>query len=110
MVFNTDIEIKIPSVTDLVTAIVLHTKITEIENKMPYITGLVTTAVLNTKAPETKSKIPDTNHFINTQEFKRLTKISFDARMKEVEKGLASKTEGNNSLALGDKNRRTSNI
>ena len=53
---------------------------------MPGITNLATKAVLNTKAIEIQSKIPDTSHFINTQEFDRLTKISFDARIKKNRK------------------------
>ena len=49
--------------------------------------------------------MPDTSHFINSQELDRLTKISFDARVKEAEKSLASKTVVENTLDLGDKNR-----
>ena len=40
--------------------------------------------------------------FITSPEFNRLTKISFDARMKKVEKSLASKTEVKNATDLGD--------
>ena len=65
----------------------------------------MTTAALNAKVTETENETPDTSHFINTQEFYRLTKISLDVRMKEAEKSLASKTELTNALDLRDKNR-----
>ena len=35
-------------------------------------------------------KIPDTTSFINTPECNRLTKISFDAKMKEAVKGISN--------------------
>ena len=44
---------------------------------------------LNTKDTEIESKIPDTTAFITPPEFNTLTKISFDARMKEATKSLA---------------------
>ena len=55
------------------------------------------------KAIAFENKISDTNRFINTQEFNRLTKISLDTRMKEAEKSIVSKTEIKNALDLGDK-------
>ena len=55
------------------------------------------------KAIAFENKISDTNHFINTQEFNRLTKISLDTRMKEAEKSIVSKTKIKNALDLGDK-------
>ena len=74
---------------------------TEIQNKIPEITSIATKAALNTKATDIANKIPDsTSHFVNNQEFNRLTKISFDARMKEAAKGLASKTEVDNALDI----------
>ena len=42
---------------------------------------------------------------VNNQEFNRLTNISFDARMKERAKSLVSKSQVDNALNLGDKNR-----
>ena len=66
----------------------------------------MTTAALNAKVIETENETPDTSHFINTQEFYRLTKLSLNARMKEAEKSLASKTEVTNALDLKDKNRK----
>ena len=51
---------------------------------------------------EIKNKIRDTSHFIITLEIRRPTKISFDARMKNQKKSLASKTEMNHAVDLGD--------
>ena len=53
---------------------------------MPDITNLVTKVTLYLQVMEIEKKIPHTPHFVNIQEFSRLTKISFDARTKEVEK------------------------
>ena len=50
------------------------------------IIGLVTTNAPNAKTTEIENKVPDTSHFINAQEFNRLTKTSFDARIKEAKK------------------------
>ena len=86
--------------------ITLNAKIIEIENKIPNTTNLATKAALNTKAKEIENKMPDTSHFINAQEFYKLTKISFDVRMKEAEKSFASKTEVDNALDLGNINRK----
>ena len=51
---------------------------------------------------EIKNKIRDTSHFIITLEIRRPTKISFDARMKNQKKSLASKTEMSHAVDLGD--------
>lgn len=40
-------------------------------------------AALNTKAAEIKNKKPDTSQSANKKEQNRLTKLSFDARIKE---------------------------
>ena len=69
----------------LVTTAALNTKSIEIENKKPDISNLVT------KAP----KISDTISFITTSEFNILTKLI-----------IASKSEVNDALDLGDKNRK----
>ena len=92
-----EIKNKILRVTGLVTATALNTKATEIENKIPDITNLATKAALNTKATEIENKIPVTTHFINTQEFNRLTKISSAA------KDFVSKTKVSNAIDLGEK-------
>ena len=65
------------------------------------------------KATEIGNKLYDTSHFINTQEFNKLTKISFNAKMKEAEKSFVGKTEPNDALDLGDQRRikkQTSNV
>ena len=84
---------KILNTTGLVTTVALKTKVTEIENKIPDISNLATKASLNTKATTIEKKIPNINSFITAPEFNRLTKISFDTRMKETKKSLARKTE-----------------
>ena len=43
---------------------------------------------------------------INKKEINRLTKISFDKRMKEAAKTLSSKTGASNALDLEDKNKK----
>ena len=58
----------------------------------------MTTAGLNAKATKIGSKKHDTASFITTQEFNRLTKISFDAKMKEAAKILASKSKVDHAL------------
>lgn len=37
------------------------------------------------KAAEIENKEPDPGHFVDTQEFNRLTKVIFDVKMKEPE-------------------------
>ena len=81
-----------------------NTKATEVEGKIPGITNQVAKAALNEKATEINSKIPDSTGFITTPEFNRLAKISFDARTKEVAKNLASKVQVDNTLDRADKN------
>ena len=78
-----DVNKKIPNTSGLVKKTDYITKVTEIQNKIPDITSQTTKASLNTKVTEIAKKIRDTiGHFVNTQEFNRLTKIDFDARMK----------------------------
>ena len=55
----------------------------EIEYKIPNISNLAVKAALNTKAAEIKNKKPDTSQSANKKEQNRLTKLSFDARIKE---------------------------
>ena len=62
------------------------------------------------KIGKIKNKISDITSFITTPELNRLTKISFDARMKTAAKNLASKGEVKNALDLGEINgEKTSN-
>ena len=69
-----DVNKNIPSVTGLIINIALNTKATDIENKIPDLINLTAKAALNTKATHIENTIPDTSHFINHQEFNRLTK------------------------------------
>ena len=92
-------ENNIPSITDLVTTTTLNKKIIDTENKIPDITKLATKTALNMKDTD-----HGTSHFIGNQEFNRLTKISFGARIKESVKSLANKAEVGNALDLGDRN------
>lgn len=62
-------------------------------------------AAVNTKAKEIKNKIRDTTSFISGPEFNWLTELSFDSRMKEAEKNLATKTGVKYALFLWDENR-----
>ena len=47
--------------------------------------------LLKTKLTEIEIKLPDTIDFITTSEFKWLTKLSFDARLKRATKNLETK-------------------
>ena len=96
----TEIENKIPSVTGLVTTAnnlatkeALNTKATDVKSKTPGITNLATKAALNTKTTDIENKTTDATSFIITPELNRLTKISFDAKIKEAAKSLASESQ-----------------
>ena len=65
----------------------------EVESKITDNTNLATKTVLNTKSTEIENKIPDTTSFITTPKFNRLTKIGFDAKIKEAAKSLALKSQ-----------------
>ena len=97
-------ENKIVDITNLTTKVALNAKGKEVESKIPDITNLAIKVALNTKATVIENKIPDTTGFITTPEFNRLTKISFDARMKEAAKTLASKSQIDNSFDISDEN------
>ena len=76
----------------------------DVDKKIPSVTGLVTTTAVNTKVTEI-AKLPSirvlqrlkikyqTLLILSILQFNRVTKISFNARMKEVEKTPASKIE-----------------
>ena len=64
--FSSEIENKIPDITNLATKAALNTKAADVESKIPDIINLTTKAALNTKAPKTENKIPDTPGFITT--------------------------------------------
>ena len=60
--------------------------------------------LLSIKKPQRlKKNISDKTGFITTSDFNRLTKISFDVRMKKKSKSLASKIEVHNALSIADK-------
>ena len=61
--------------------------------KVRDITNLATRAIFNTKVTEIENKIPDITGSLTTPGFNRLTKICFDARMKEATNILASKSQ-----------------
>ena len=77
-------------------------KAVEVECKTNGITNLATTAVLNTKATEIENKELDIAGFITTS---RLSKISFDSRIKEAAKSVARKSQLDNALDIADKSR-----
>ena len=90
-VLNTETKKKIPDITSLTTKASLNAKTREVESEIPYITNQATKVALNAKATEMENEILDTTGFITIPEFNRLTKISFDAKMKEAMKNIASK-------------------
>ena len=57
------------------------------------------------QATEIENKTLNTINFTTFLEFNRLVKVSFDAKIKEVAKSLASKTQLNTALGVADKNR-----
>ena len=76
----TEVENKIPSISDLAT----NSALTVVENKIPDISGLVTRANYNTKISEIQKKVSDHNHgkYITTPEFNTLSARAFNARLK----------------------------
>ena len=85
----TELENKIPSISDLAT----NSALTAFENKIPNPSNLVTKTNYNTKISEIENKIIDHNHgkYITTQEFNRLTTENVKARLKEAD--LVTKTD-----------------
>ena len=71
---NQNFNKKRPKTSDLAKKTDLNTKTAEIEDKI----SLATSSAFNAKPTEIENKVPDTSHFINTQEFNKLTKRSFD--------------------------------
>ena len=89
----------------MATKAALNTKATEIECKIPEITNLATKDALNTKVTEIESKIPDTRGFVTNPAFTRLTKIIFDTSLTEAAKNLASKSQVDNAIDIANKSR-----
>ena len=98
-----NIEDKIPDITNLATKTTLNAKINEVKGEIPNITNLATKTALNavenkipsvsnlvkktdynTKINEIEKKMTDHNHdkYITIPEFNRLTKETFNARLK----------------------------
>ena len=84
----------------------MNTKTTEVESKIPDITNLAIKTGSSRKVTEIENKIPDTIGSIIIPEFDRLMKIHFDARMKQPTKRLASKSQVDTALDTADKNRK----
>ena len=93
----------------LATKATLIIKAAAVESKITDITNLATKAALNTKAKEIENKTLDTTNVITTPEFNRLTKISFDSKMREAAKSFANKSQFGNSLDIADCNRKKKN-
>lgn len=72
----TEIEIKIPNITNLATKASLNTKMAEVESKIPNSTNLTTKTTFNTEVTEIQNKIPDTTGCFTTPVFNKLTKIA----------------------------------
>ena len=110
---KTELEKKIPDVSDLVK----KTKLTELENKIPDVSGLATKSALtavenkipgvsslvkktnyNTKVTEIENELTDHNHdkHITTPEFNKLTAENFAARLKQA--NLVTKTDFDDKL------------
>ena len=99
----TEIENKIPDLTNVASKPALNKKATEVESKIPDITNLATKAAVNTKATEIEKEIRDTTGFITTPKFNKLTKSSFDTRRKDAAESLVSQMD--TALNIVDKNR-----
>ena len=75
----TEVEGKIPSISDLVT----NTALTAVENKIPDVSSLVKKADYNTKISEIENKVNNRNHdkHITTPEFNTMVADVFKARL-----------------------------
>ena len=60
----------------------------KVESKILCITNLATKAAFNIKATEIENRTSNTTGITTTPEFNKLTKTSFDARMKKQQKVL----------------------
>ena len=103
----TEIENKIASISGLA----ITTTLTEVENKIPNVTNLVKKTNYNTKITEIENKLNDYNHhkYITTPEFNTLAADIFNARL--VQSNLIRKTDfdiklssPNSKIAENEKN------
>ena len=85
----TELENKIPDVSNLATKIAL----TNVENKIPDVSSLVKKTDYNTKITEIENKLNNHNHdkYIDTPEFNKLAADVFNARLAQV--NLITKTD-----------------
>ena len=85
----TEIENKIPDISNLATKTALNT----VENKIPSVSNLVNKTDYNTKITEIINKVDNHNHdkYIDIQEFNKLTADVFNARLAQA--NLITKTE-----------------
>ena len=111
---KTELEKKIPNVTDFVkeakltelenkisdiTNLATKTVLTTVENKIPDVSDLVNKTDYNTKVTEIEYKFNNHNHdkYIDTQEFNKLTGDVFNARLAQA--NLITKTEFDSKLS-----------
>ena len=92
---TTEIENKIPNVTELLTIAFLDTKIKDIENKTPEITNFATKVALNKNATEIENKIPDTTNFLT------MTRVDFIIKDVNSNNGEAEKLKKTKTTDLG---------
>ena len=87
----TEIECKIPDISNLTT----KTTLTAVENKIPNVSSLVKKTDYNTKITEIEKKLTDHNHgkYITTPEFNKLADDVFNARLARA--NLITKTDFN---------------
>ena len=85
----TELENKIPDISNLAT----KTALTTVENKIPDVSNLVNKTDYNTKVTEIENKLTNHNHdkYIDTQEFNKLAADIFNARSAQAK--LITKTE-----------------
>ena len=85
----TELENKIPDITNLAT----KTALTAVENKIPNVSNLVNKTDYNTKITEVENKLNNHNHdkYTDTQEFNKLVADVFNARLAQV--NLITKTD-----------------
>ena len=78
----TELENKIPDISNLAT----KTALTTVENKIPDVSNLVNKTDYNTKVTEIESKLTNHDHYkyIDTQEFNKLTADVFNARLAQA--------------------------
>ena len=91
----TELEDKIPDVSSLAT----KTALTAVENKIPSLSNLVNKTSYNTKTTEIENKLTDHNHdqYIYTSDFNKLAADVFNVRLAQA--SLMLKTDFNAKLS-----------